>query len=194
MEPKSFVLLWILVNSITENNMYIIRVFNRSLVIQLLYCDIFIFNLAKLRIDFGCNKESVGRSSNSYWGLHDPTTDMWWMLCIVLSFSNLNSALTLDRTRSQWVDLGIHTEACMTRPETCGAVGGSISLWANLIDCTFGGIISSSGSVIACNEASFRYYQCISFVREGSQTRLISLWWFQSLTIFGSYIPMLINI
>ena len=31
--------------------------------------------------------------------------------------------------RNQWVDLGIHTEACMTRPETCGAAGGAISMW-----------------------------------------------------------------
>ena len=102
------------------------------------------------------------------------------MLSIVLSFSQVNSALTLDHTKRQWVDLGIHTEACMAQPETCSAAGGAIILWANFIDCTFGGIISSlvygsSGSVIACSDDSFRFYQCISFVREGSQTRLLSL-------------------
>ena len=29
----------------------------------------------------------------------------------------------------QWVDLGIRTEACVTRPDTCGAAGGAISKW-----------------------------------------------------------------
>ena len=57
----------------------------------------------------------------------------------------MNSALTLDITKSQWVDLGYHTEACMTQPETCGAAGGALSLWVNLIDCNGDrpGIISS---------------------------------------------------
>ena len=49
----------------------------------------------------------------------------------------VNNALTLDQTRKQWVDLGIHTEACMTRPETCGAEGGAISVWVNVIDPVF---------------------------------------------------------
>ena len=58
----------------------------------------------------------------------------------------MNSALTLDNTKNQWVDLGIHTEACMTQPETCGAAGGAISLWVNVMDCPtpVGGIISSN--------------------------------------------------
>ena len=64
----------------------------------------------------------------------------------------MNNAWTVDRTKNQWVDLGIHTEACMTRPETCGAAGGAISVWINLISCSHGGIISSysdgTGSVI----------------------------------------------
>ena len=38
-----------------------------------------------------------------------------------------------DHTKQQWVDLGMHTEACMTRPETCGAAGGAISVWINAI-------------------------------------------------------------
>ena len=33
--------------------------------------------------------------------------------------------------QSQWVDLGIHTEACITQPETCTA-GGTISMWVNI--------------------------------------------------------------
>ena len=44
-------------------------------------------------------------------------------------------ALTVDRTTRQWVDLGIHTEACMTQPDTCGAAGGAISMWVRVTDC-----------------------------------------------------------
>ena len=60
----------------------------------------------------------------------------------------MNSALTLDHREKQWVDLGIHTEACMTRPETCGAAGGAISLWMNLNECSGSkkGFISSRRS------------------------------------------------
>ena len=50
----------------------------------------------------------------------------------------VNCALSLNRSRSQWVDLGIHTEACMTRPQTCGAAGGAISVWINIADCSSG--------------------------------------------------------
>ena len=72
-------------------------------------------------------------------------------------YFKVNSAWSLDRTRSQWVDLGIHTETCMSRPETCGVAGGAISIWLNEIDCSSGnaGILSSfgpsTGSVIICN-------------------------------------------
>ena len=61
-------------------------------------------------------------------------------------FWQVNCALSLNRTRNQWVDLGIHTETCITRPETCGAAGGAISLWINVIDGSWcsGGIVSSS--------------------------------------------------
>ena len=72
----------------------------------------------------------------------------------------VNSALTLDETRNQLINVGIHTEACMTRPETCGAAGGAISLWVNQIECPLpGGIVStrafgSSGSLIYCTIAN----------------------------------------
>ena len=57
----------------------------------------------------------------------------------------MNNAWTLDRSKNQWVDLGIHTEACMTQPETCGAAGGAISIWVNVIQCgaIADGIVSS---------------------------------------------------
>ena len=72
-------------------------------------------------------------------------------------FLQVNKALVLDRSKSQWVDIGIHTEACMTHPETCSAAGGAVSLWLKLIDCSHasGGIVSSrahdsSGIRIRC--------------------------------------------
>ena len=48
--------------------------------------------------------------------------------------------------RSLWqsIDLGIHTEPCMTRPETCGEAGGAVSLWVNVLDCpAYGGILTT---------------------------------------------------
>ena len=74
---------------------------------------------------------------------------------IKIILPQVNKALNLDKTKSQWIDLGIHSEACMTRPETCGAAGGAISLWVNLFDCPFGAIIStlvdgSQGAAINC--------------------------------------------
>ena len=44
-----------------------------------------------------------------------------------------------------WIDLGIHTEVCMTRPQTCDVAGGALSFWMKLIECPDkAGIISSS--------------------------------------------------
>ena len=74
----------------------------------------------------------------------------------------VNSALTLDHTKRQWVDLGVHTEACMTLPETCGAAGGAVSMWMKLMECPIlCGIISSlayltTGSLMYCDGGSLR--------------------------------------
>ena len=76
-------------------------------------------------------------------------------------FFQVNSAVrTMDHFR-QWLDLGIHTEACMTRPETCGAAGGAISLWIRIDNINFcrndGGIMSTrarglhTGTYIKCS-------------------------------------------
>ena len=46
----------------------------------------------------------------------------------------VNAALNLDHTNRQWVDLGIHTDICLTQPETCCAAGGAISLWVKRSD------------------------------------------------------------
>ena len=55
--------------------------------------------------------------------------------------------MSIDRARSQWIDLETHPEAvCMTQPETCVAAGGAISVWVNAIDCPqTAGIITSIG-------------------------------------------------
>ena len=71
----------------------------------------------------------------------------------------MNNAWTVDRTKKQWIDLGIHTDACMTQPDTCDATGGAISVWVKVIECNeYDGIISSltgspnksTGSAIDC--------------------------------------------
>ena len=74
----------------------------------------------------------------------------------------VNSALILDRTKRQWIDLGTRTEACMTQPETCGATGGAISMWLKIVDCPEGcGVISShesgTGCIIYCHPAALKY-------------------------------------
>ena len=48
-------------------------------------------------------------------------------------FLKVNFALSLDRTKRQWIDLGYQTKTCMARPETCGAAGGAISMWVNIL-------------------------------------------------------------
>ena len=62
----------------------------------------------------------------------------------------------MNRTKRQWIDLGVHTEACITHPETCGAAGGSVAFWMRVIDYDSGcwGIISSTGS----RTTGFRIY------------------------------------
>ena len=76
----------------------------------------------------------------------------------------MNCAWILDREKRQWVDLGIHTGACMTQPEICGAAGGAISVWLKVIEGAFdsGGIISSrangfTGTNIFLHAGRFKY-------------------------------------
>ena len=62
----------------------------------------------------------------------------------------LGYAWSVDRTSKQWIDVGIHTEACMTRPETCGSAGGAVSFWINVVNCTgfqyLGGLITTENA------------------------------------------------
>ena len=83
----------------------------------------------------------------------------------LILYYQVNCAWFVNHTRSQSIDLGIHTEACMTRPETCGAAGGAISVWVNVIECVSdrGGIVSSrssssSGSIIYCTSTGKTVY------------------------------------
>ena len=49
----------------------------------------------------------------------------------------------------------------MTRPDTCGAAGGAISLWLKVVDCENGGIITttqndiSTGLFFLCKDGEF---------------------------------------
>ena len=73
------------------------------------------------------------------------------------SFHQVRGAWDFNRTRHHWVDLGVHTEAYMTRPETCGAAGGAINLWVNIIDCPSGSGIISSNAKDSWTASSFVY-------------------------------------
>ena len=55
----------------------------------------------------------------------------------------MGDAVSTNQSLLQWIELGVHTEACMTRPETCGAAGGAISLWVKLIENNCIGILTS---------------------------------------------------
>ena len=77
----------------------------------------------------------------------------------------INFAVCTNRLRMQWIDLGIHTKACMTNPNTCGAAGGAVSLWRRVIDCLSGaalpGVITtitggSTGFTILCTPTTVR--------------------------------------
>ena len=88
----------------------------------------------------------------------------------------MNYAVSTDRSLSQWIDLGIHLEVCMTQPNTCGENDGAIALWVNVIDCPNGekcGIITSIqdgkslGFQIRCSGENIRY----SIVRKTNHLR-----------------------
>ena len=60
----------------------------------------------------------------------------------------MNRAISLNHTRRQWVDLGILEDLCITRPETCGAIGAAVAFWMRITysDSTYRGIMSSRGT------------------------------------------------
>ena len=86
--------------------------------------------------------------------LREPTR--YYDVKLITIILKINPAVRTDRTESQWIDLGIHTEACMTRPETCGVAGGSLSFWMKLRNCpeelgVITTIHSGTGLMVLCN-------------------------------------------
>ena len=73
----------------------------------------------------------------------DPVSHIYFVLIYALNLK-INGAISFVYTRKQWLDLGIPDEACIARPETCGAAGGSVSLWMRINHDRAGGIVSSS--------------------------------------------------
>ena len=64
-------------------------------------------------------------------------------------------AVATDKAQQQWIDLGTHTEACLTRPDTDG--GCSISMWVRITACdgvnyvmTSGTFLNSTGFIFSC--------------------------------------------
>ena len=56
----------------------------------------------------------------------------------------------------------------MARPDTCGAEGGAISLWVNVIDCRNiffydGGIVSSIQDGVTTGSLIFCYYEEVGY-------------------------------
>ena len=76
----------------------------------------------------------------------------------MMFYFQVNCGWTFNRTRRQWVDLGIQTQVCIGCPETCGTAGGAISVWLRVIDCeSWDGFLSSASQSI---ESHF-YFGCI---------------------------------
>ena len=63
-----------------------------------------------------------------------------------LIFLQIGNAVRLDASQRQWIDLGIHTEVCLTRPDRC-TIGGAVSFWIKLIGTeTYTGLLSTKES------------------------------------------------
>ena len=71
----------------------------------------------------------------------------------------INSAISTDRAQSEWVNLGVHLEICMTHPESCGAAGGAISVWFRIVACSLAGAVVTT---VSNSTAGYHIY-CDSF-------------------------------
>ena len=59
-------------------------------------------------------------------------------------YFQIYSAVSTDRSQNQWIDLGYHSNVCLTHRYGCGEAGGALSMWLRLIDCPArGGIITT---------------------------------------------------
>ena len=50
--------------------------------------------------------------------------------------------MRLNSSEGQWIDLGVHFEACMVDPEVCRIAGGAVSVWLRVFG-PMGGILST---------------------------------------------------
>ena len=70
----------------------------------------------------------------------------------------INSAVSLDRSRQQWINLGVHPEVCITQPDTCGAAGAAVSLWVKIFECfPQGGILTINLNIEGTGLTMFCY-------------------------------------
>ena len=62
----------------------------------------------------------------------------------LFSSFKINKAVVPDSKLNQWVDLGDLSEACITRPDTCGPEGTAVAVWVKIHSCPNGhGFLSS---------------------------------------------------
>ena len=66
------------------------------------------------------------------------------LIFILFFLLKVGLAIATDKPNERWVDLGSQIEACITVPDSCGAVGSAISVWLRVLDCTEGNTIMSS--------------------------------------------------
>ena len=57
--------------------------------------------------------------------------------------------MRLNSSEGQWIDLGVHFEACMVDPEVCGIAGGAVNVWLRVFGPT-GGILSTITHQTGC--------------------------------------------
>ena len=59
-------------------------------------------------------------------------------------YFQISSAVHTNRSQNQWIELGYHSDVCLTHRYGCGEAGGALSMWLRLIDCPArSGIITS---------------------------------------------------
>ena len=52
----------------------------------------------------------------------------------------------MNKSKSQWIDLGFYPEVCVTQRHGCGVLGVAVSLWLRLIECG-GGILTTRSAI-----------------------------------------------
>ena len=62
-----------------------------------------------------------------------------------LLYSQFGQSAETNASQKQWIDLGDLSQfSCIVKPSTCGASGGSLSVWIKTGDCPVGnGILTS---------------------------------------------------